>query len=629
MPALVGRYEAAGDGGPAARAAMAGVAAESRSGPATWQLVLLGMLGLLASVAVSVITARSDVLADPVANAVLRAVAVGSWVFAGLVTWRSKPASRLGPLFILNGVAFSATTLAASSEPGLFTAGRVVWAFYIVVQLYVVLAFPEGRLPDRASRAIVGIFAVGTAALWTPLLLGGGQLPAGGALVRCRGECPTNPVDALGLSSGAADLLSQLASTLLGLAVVAIAVVLARRLRSASPASSMTLAPSLAWLCVAALSFGAGALVRAWAGDATPGALVFSWIGTVAAVLFPYALLIGLVRGRLFSAAALRETLSELTRHRDAASVRDVLARALHDPTLGVVYWVPGVSSYVDAWGARVELDDVAAGRAVTEVSSRGRPVAAILHDPALDAAPGLMRSAGNAALLALENASFEAELRASIEELRVSRARIVAAGAAERRRLERELHDSAQNRLVGLQIRLRLAQERADHSAPEFAATLTSLGDQAEAAIEELRRIAHGISPSLLATRGLVEALRGETVHSGVPVQIEADELGLSTPEVETAVYLCCLESIQNAAKHAGRGARVTVRLRHEGDDLAFAVHDDGRGFDARTVEDGAGLTGIRDRIAAVGGRVDVASAPGRGVTVTGSVPWPPRARA
>jgi signal transduction histidine kinase len=624
MPLLVGRGESAGDLG--SRTTVTGAVAGVRGAPATWELALLVGLGLLAAVAVAVIAARSDVLASPVANGVLRGVAVGSWFLAGLATWRAKPASRLGPLFVAVALVLALTTLMALPEPDLFTAGRVAWACYIVLLAYVILAFPEGRLAERASRTVVAVAAAGTAILWTPLLFGGSQLPVGGALTHCQGGCPGNPVGVFELSSGAADVLSRLASSLISLTVIAAAVVLVHRIRSASRASSMTLAPPLAWMAGAALTFGVSGAVRTWARDDTPGVLAFSWIGTVAAVTFPYALLIGLLRGRLFSATALRETLSELARHRDAASVREVLARALRDPTLRVVYWVPAVASYVDAAGARVSVDEIAAGAAVTEVSSRGRPVAAIVHDPALDNAPGLMQAAGDAAVLALENASFEAELRVSIEELRISRTRIVAAAAQERRRLERELHDSAQNRLVGLQIRLRLARERAEASAPELASTLAALGAEAEAAIEELRRIAHGISPSLLATRGLVEALRGEAVHSGVPVRIEAGELGLSRPEVETGVYLCCLEAIQNAAKHAGRGASVTVRLRREGAELAFSVRDDGCGFDAGTFREGEGLTSMRDRVAAVGGRVRVASVPGVGVTVAGGVPWPPR---
>jgi signal transduction histidine kinase len=230
------------------------------------------------------------------------------------------------------------------------------------------------------------------------------------------------------------------------------------------------------------------------------------------------------------------------------------------------------------------------------------------------------------AALTTLCLVTIVTERRRAALELLQSHARIAAAGAAERRRLEHELHDSAQNRLVGMQIRLRLAQERTEQTAPEVAATLEGLLEDADAVGDELRRIAHGISPPLLATNGLVDALRAECAHSGIAVHIAAGDIGLSTPEVETAVYLSCLESIQNAAKHAGSRASVTVGLRRQGDELAFNLQDTGRSFDPTVTAPGAGLTGVRDRIDTVGGRVEITAAPGRGTTVAGVVPWPPR---
>ena len=232
-------------------------------------------------------------------------------------------------------------------------------------------------------------------------------------------------------------------------------------------------------------------------------------------------------------------------------------------------------------------------------------------------------RTSCDAAALALENARLESELRATTDELRRSRVRIVTAAAAERHRLERELHDGAQNRLVALQIRLGVAQEQAE--APDVARLLSELGDQAEAVGEELRRIARGIYPALLATYGLAEALTAEARLSGVAVQILASRVGSSTPEMELAVYLCCLEAIQNAAKHAGRDARVTVRLRCDQDELTFSVEDDGCGFEPASAQ-GSGLAGMEDRIVPLGGRLEVSSALGHGTTVAGAVPWLPR---
>jgi signal transduction histidine kinase len=246
---------------------------------------------------------------------------------------------------------------------------------------------------------------------------------------------------------------------------------------------------------------------------------------------------------------------------------------------------------------------------------------------------PGTARRAGieteratrDAAGLALENARLEAELQVTSDELRRSRARIAIAAAAERHRLERELHDRAQNRLVALRIRLGLAQEQAEESTPDLARLLAELGDQADAVGEELRRIASGIYPASLDMHGLAQALMAEARFSSVAVRILDGQVGFSTPGVELAVYLCCLEAIQNAAKHAGRDVRVTVRLCRGGDELTFSIEDDGCGFDPAAAE-GSGLPGMRDRIASFDGRLEISSTCGHGTTVAGAVPWPPR---
>jgi signal transduction histidine kinase len=230
------------------------------------------------------------------------------------------------------------------------------------------------------------------------------------------------------------------------------------------------------------------------------------------------------------------------------------------------------------------------------------------------------------AALTSFCLAAIVSERRRTALELAESRARIAATATRERQRLEAELHDSAQNRLIALLIRLGLARDTAEKTSPDLAAKLDALIEDAEAVSDELRRIAHGILPPLLASDGLAAALRAEGALSAIGVRIAAGNVGRSEQDIELAVYLCCIESIQNAAKHAGRDAWVTVTLRREADELMFSVHDTGRGFDPRATTPGAGLTSVRDRVDTVGGRVDVVAAPGQGTTVAGVVPWPAR---
>jgi len=200
-------------------------------------------------------------------------------------------------------------------------------------------------------------------------------------------------------------------------------------------------------------------------------------------------------------------------------------------------------------------------------------------------------------------------------------------AAAAERRRIERDLHDGAQTLLVSMRLKLGLAAERAAELDPDLHRLLMEVGTEAQAALDGVRTIAHGVYPPLLATRGLAAALAAEGDHVVLPVRV----LGLvprSTPEHESAVYFCCLEALQNAAKHAGRDARVTVRLAYGAGALAFEVVDDGAGFPAtrRRRRDG-GLAHMRERIQDDGGELTVRSRSGHGTSVGGRVPWPARA--
>jgi signal transduction histidine kinase len=230
------------------------------------------------------------------------------------------------------------------------------------------------------------------------------------------------------------------------------------------------------------------------------------------------------------------------------------------------------------------------------------------------------------AALTTICLAAIDSERRRAQREVAASRARLAATVAHERRRLELELHDTAQSRLVALLIRMSLLQDRIPRGWPEIAATLDELAAEAEALGDELRRIAHRISPPLLASSGLVGALAVECARSPIEVKVAAGEIRLSTPEAELAVYSCCLEAIRTAAEHGGRHPSVTVRLHHQDGVLAFSVHDDARVFDPRSTDAGTVLTRLRDRIESVGGHLELVAVEGPGGAVVGTVPWPPR---
>jgi signal transduction histidine kinase len=324
---------------------------------------------------------------------------------------------------------------------------------------------------------------------------------------------------------------------------------------------------------------------------------------------------------RVFAGGALERLVARLSADTGDLDARRVLADALGDPSLTVAFWRPQRGEYVDARGGPVQPPAKTAGRSATIVRQDGDPLAMIVHDPALDAEPGLVGAAGGAALMMLENARLEADLRASVADLRASRARLASAADAGRREIERNLHDGAQQRLVALRMRLADAEAHAA-SDDELRRSLGELGVDAEETIDELRRLAHGVYPAVLVDHGLASALRSVAGRSPLPVRVETALAGRFAPEIEAAVYFCCLEAIQNAAKHAGAGATVTVRVHAHAGRVAFEVRDDGVGFDVDHVDDSHGLMNLHDRVAAVAGGVRVVSGRGTGTTVSGNVP-------
>ena len=229
-----------------------------------------------------------------------------------------------------------------------------------------------------------------------------------------------------------------------------------------------------------------------------------------------------------------------------------------------------------------------------------------------------------NAQRLTAPEASL-AELRLQIEELQASRARVVAAADAGRRRIERDLHDGAQQHLVALAVNLQLVRQLADSDPAAAKTLLEEIGRDVRVALESVRELARGIYPPLLLDRGLDEALRAAAPRAGIPTRVEAAALDRFLPEVEATVYFCCLEALQNAAKHAGADARASVRLWREHGSLLFEVTDDGAGFEQRAAQRGAGLTGISDRLGALGGQLTISSEPGSGTRISGTIPLVP----
>jgi signal transduction histidine kinase len=256
----------------------------------------------------------------------------------------------------------------------------------------------------------------------------------------------------------------------------------------------------------------------------------------------------------------------------------------------------------------------------VSEIERDGARVAAVVHDASLLDHPELVRAAGAAAALALENERLTAELRARYDELRASRAGLVAAGDAARRRLERDLHDGAQQRFVALALALRLARNGVD-TGSSTAALLDGAMAELCAGLAELRELAGGIHPAVLSERGLEPALKGLVARSPVPAQLTSTLTGRVPPPVETAAYFVVAEALTNVAKYA-RASAAQVTLEHAGGRLVLEVRDDGKG--GADPEAGSGLAGIADRVAALDGRLVIHSPPGAGTVLRAEFPAP-----
>ena len=338
-------------------------------------------------------------------------------------------------------------------------------------------------------------------------------------------------------------------------------------------------------------------------------------VNGVLGLAVPLAILLGQVSGDRFAAISLGQI---AVRARDGpltpSAVQEVLADALGDSTVTLALW-DGVSGYVDVDGEPVELPIDPQVRAVTLLSQHGRPVAALIHDPMLDTDSALVEGLAASSLMMLENARLVAELHAS-------RARIVETAERERRRLERDLHDGAQQRLMAIQIQLRLVAERIDDR--ELAAQLDAIGDPGGGGSRGAARAGpRHLSAGAAAFRSGRRAARVCDDRRDPAIEIVDEGIGRCSPTVEAAIYFCAMEAVQNATKHAGSHARVTITLGRDRERVRFAVADDGVGMDPSAADgDGDGLTSMRDRIGAVSGELEITSTPGRGTTVRGSVP-------
>jgi signal transduction histidine kinase len=519
-----------------------------------------------------------------------------SWalVATALIVLQRARWRRSGILLAAAGFALLAADLQWANSHVLWTVGFLLNALWVALLVQLVLTFPEGRPWSHVAPFVIAGAFVTTVA---------GQLVGAVVLPDARDVLTVTPHQTL------ADAVDRVQGILgMGIALVLL-VLLVRRLLVLRGPAQRAQAPLLA---AAAFSVLAALPWLVWMVATRDDTPAVDTAGRAVSLLVPFSVVAGIMWSRLRRPEA-SDLVVEL-RTPGASSLRERLARALGDPTLDLAYRLDD-GRYVDVAGRTLELP-LGPNRAVTLVTARGEEVAALIHDPALLDEPALVESVRATAGLVLENERLAAEVRAQLAEVRASRARLVAATDAERRRLERNLHDGAQQRLVTLSIMLGLAASDGDASS---SPVLLRAQDEVEEAIAELRELARGIHPTLLREEGLEAAVRALARRTPLPVEVEAS-VGKRLPDaIELAAYFLVSEALTNVVKHAS-ASHATVRLVRGSTTLGVVVVDDGVGG-ARARLD-SGLAGLQDRLEALEAKLVVESEPGGGTTIHAEIP-------
>jgi signal transduction histidine kinase len=575
---------------------------------------------LLCAGAVVLVAGASDT--DQVDRALREALIICVPVGAGLYSLRSPHDARFGALLIASGLVWSLTALAEADDSLLYSIGRVAaWTVFPLL-VYLMLAFPAGRIASPSDRRLLGGTVVLIGLLYISSALFVHEYPRGTPWASCTTNCPANAFLLFDHTPHVVHvILGPVRDALAIVLLLGVSVALGVRTRAASPLLRLQVEPvvlaGLGW-CLTLVAYLA---TRRFAPDSgaveTLGVAWSLWVPALAA-----AFLVGVMRRRLRVARLLEGFSVALSGARDGGQLRAALMRALGDDEADLLLLDGTPPRWHDTQRRFRSLADIGGeGRAVTLIGDPRDPTKAIVHDARLADDDELLVAVGSLVDVALREQQLETRLRASLSELEDSRKRIVVAADRARSRIERDLHDGAQQRLIMLRIKLTLAEEllAVDHAAG--VAAVHELGAEVDRALDDLRSLAHGVYPPLLSDRGLGDALRGIAAESTLPIHLDVKWLTRLPTEIETAVYFICLEALQNIGKHApsATGAWITVRQR---DALTLEIRDDGCGFDASAAREGGGLRNMRDRVEAVGGELAVDSLRGHGTRVAATIP-------
>jgi signal transduction histidine kinase len=532
----------------------------------------------------------NDHFQRPMAAAVYWSYLIAASMAIGLYWWRRRPASRFGPLLVVFGVGVWIVSWQGSGVPLAFDIAVLAEAPFFVLTYYLFLSFPMGRLEPPGARWLMAVLVFGVVAFFLPWALFTPVIAGGGPLTTCVPGCPENVLQI----ATAPDVVTVAGNLEVYVALgvtLAVMIVYVVRVRTASrPQRRALLAVAVTSLLFMPAYFASN-FARQFL-DLEPDTLTtLAWFIVVTRVLLPLGFLIALLQADRFAGSALRTMLERLAVRPTPQAWRDTVADALDDAPLRIGYRDPSAGSFREPDGAVLEAPPL--GRAWVPIDRGDQPVAVMVIDEAFAEDPELVRAAATATLIAIENGALEGEVR---------------------RQIQRDIHDSAQQRLLALRIHLALAGEQFESS--EDREMLERLDAEVEQAIEELRGVTRHGAPR----DGVGRALERAAASMPLSVAVRADGLGSLPETLESAIYFSTLEGLQNAVKHAGPGASVTIDVVRRDKTITFTVADDGVGFDPAVVRRGSGLANLSHRLAAVGGTFEVDSRPGEGTRITGT---------
>jgi signal transduction histidine kinase len=584
--------------------------------------VLVGLTGFFAGLAAGWLIATSNHLVYSVPYAILDTVEVWSSVAIGLYYWSNRPTSRLGNLLVAFGFSNAAIGLQGSSNPLISTIGVLAEVPVLILIVWLILVYQRPRLGDSGRWILTG-WGILVMVLYGPWLLLHPTVMTPTALGACNANCPANPL----LLAHATDTLEPILSRPVGAwrigAFILLAIVFLRNLPTLrrSAAERQVILPALVifsiWL-LGSTAYGAVQLTD------RESQLLF-WALYHGRAIFPFAFLAGLIASEMFTASSLRTVIRQLdsgSRLNEEATLAD----ALSDPDIKLAFWLRASDQFVDADGTRVSLPTENSGRVMTEFRRGGELIGGIISGAAIGQHPELLEAAARVLSIAVDKRRLEGDLKTTRESLSSSQAESATAVENQRRRIERDLHDSLQQELLAVDMRVQVARNLTQDVA--LRKRLTGISGDLALARKNVRDIVRGLQPASVLAQGLTHPLAEVAQRAPIPVVFRARGVGRYPSDVEEAIYFCCLEALQNAEKHGGQDTTVTIDIIGSDDALSFTVRDSGRGFD-QTRAQGQGLRNMFERMNGIGGSLSIESRAGQGTTISGGIPLrkdPPR---